>query len=198
MAALAVGGSSGQIANSVIAAVIGTHSASPALARARELGLGTLVCDGKSDNFEAELLATVASTEPDLICLAGYMRKLPVEIIRLYSGRILNVHPALLPSFGGKGMYGHHIHEAVIAHGCKVSGATVHFVDEEFDTGPIVLQGCVPVEDGDTADSLGMRVLALEHKLYPEAVALIAQGRIRIEGRRVRIANPGNLGVGKV
>ena len=191
MAALVAASQSGQIPNSVIAAVVGTHPMSPALVRARDLGVDTLVCDGKSEAFEASLLAMVAATEPDLICLAGYMRKLPSEIITRYAGRILNVHPALLPSFGGKGMYGHHIHEAVLAHGCKVSGATVHFVDEEFDTGPIVLQGCVPVEESDTPETLGARVLTVEHTLYPLAAKLIAQDRVRIDGRRVVITGQG-------
>lgn len=187
MAALAQGCASGFIPNSVIASVVGTHSDSPALQRAKELGLETVICGGQSEIFNENLIGTLADTQPDLVCLAGFMRKLPLALVRRYAERILNVHPALLPSFGGKGMYGHHIHEAVLAHGCKVSGATVHFVDEEFDTGPIILQRCVPVEESDTPETLGSRVLAVEHALYPEAVKLIAEGKLRVEGRRVRI-----------
>jgi phosphoribosylglycinamide formyltransferase 1 len=123
----------------------------------------------------------------DFIALAGYMKKMPAEVVSAYPGRILNIHPALLPSFGGKGMYGHHVHEAVLAHGCKVTGATVHLVDEKYDCGPIVLQQCAPVLDDDTPDTLAARVLEIEHSLYPRALALFADGRIRLEGRRVFI-----------
>jgi phosphoribosylglycinamide formyltransferase-1 len=123
----------------------------------------------------------------DFIALAGYMKKIPPEVVAAYPGRICNIHPALLPSFGGQGMYGHHVHEAVLAHGCKVTGATVHLVDEKYDCGPIVLQQCVPVLDDDTPDTLAARVLEVEHSLYPRALALFADGRIRIEGRRVFI-----------
>jgi phosphoribosylglycinamide formyltransferase 1 len=123
----------------------------------------------------------------DFIALAGYMKKMPSEVVAAYPGRILNIHPALLPSFGGKGMYGHHVHEAVLAHGCKVTGATVHLVDEKYDCGPIVLQQCAPVLDDDTPETLAARVLEIEHSLYPRALALFADGRIRLEGRRVFI-----------
>jgi len=121
------------------------------------------------------------------ICLAGYMKKIPIEIIQDYKHRILNVHPALLPSFGGKGMFGHHVHEAVLKNGCKVSGVTVHLVDEEYDRGPIVAQRCVPVEEGDTPDTLAARVLKVEHVLFPEAIQLFAQGRVAVEGQRTVI-----------
>jgi phosphoribosylglycinamide formyltransferase-1 len=120
------------------------------------------------------------------ICLAGYMKKLPDEIIREFQCSILNVHPALLPSFGGKGMYGHHVHEAVLRRGCKVSGVTVHLVDEVYDCGPIVAQRCVPVEEGDTPETLAARVLKVEHELFPEAIQLFAEGRIMVkEGRTI-------------
>jgi formyltetrahydrofolate-dependent phosphoribosylglycinamide formyltransferase len=121
----------------------------------------------------------------DFIALAGYMKKIPREVVALYPNRICNIHPALLPSFGGKGMYGHHVHQAVLAHGCKVSGVTIHLVDEKYDCGPIVLQRCVPVQDDDTEDTLAGRVLQLEHALYPEALQLFAEGKVRVEGRRV-------------
>ena len=104
-----------------------------------------------------------------------------------YRGHILNVHPALLPLFGGRGMYGEHVHQAVLDSGMKVSGCTVHFVDEQYDTGPIILQTAVPVEDDDTPQSLAARILPNEHQTYKQAVRLFAEGRLRIEGRRVFI-----------
>ena len=101
--------------------------------------------------------------------------------------RVLNVHPALLPSFGGKGYYGHHVHEAVLEYGAKVTGATVHFIDQKYDTGPIVIQKPVTVLENDTAETLAERVQAVEREIYPEAVRLFGEGRLRIEGRRVHI-----------
>ena len=133
------------------------------------------------------LEAALREADPDLVCLAGYMRKVPDGIVRAYAGRLMNVHAALLPAFGGKGMYGLHAHQAVLDYGAKVSGCTVHFVDEGYDTGPIILQTPVPVEEDDTAATLAARVLAAEHETYPHAVALFAQGRLTLEGRRVRI-----------
>jgi phosphoribosylglycinamide formyltransferase-1 len=108
-------------------------------------------------------------------------------IIKKYRNRILNIHPALLPSFGGKGLYGHYVHEAVIEHGCKVSGVTVHLVDEKYDTGPIVLQKCVPVEEGDTPDMLAARILIQEHIVFAQALQLFAEDRITVKERRVII-----------
>jgi phosphoribosylglycinamide formyltransferase 1 len=120
----------------------------------------------------------------DFIALAGYLKRVPPEIVALYPGRIVNIHPALLPAFGGKGMYGHHVHESVIAQGCKVTGVTVHLVDEQYDRGPIVAQRCVPVLPGDTPDALAARVLETEHALYPEVLQAFAGGRVRLEGGR--------------
>jgi phosphoribosylglycinamide formyltransferase-1 len=113
----------------------------------------------------------------ELIVLAGYMKLLPAEVVRDYEGRILNIHPALLPKYGGQGMYGMFVHEAVIAAKDKESGATVHFVDLEYDRGPIFLQRAVPVLPGDTPESLRERVLRLEHELLPEAIAKFAAER---------------------
>ena len=123
----------------------------------------------------------------DFIALAGYLKRIPAELVAAYPGRICNIHPALLPSFGGKGMYGIHVHEAVLAAGCKVTGVTVHVVDEKYDGGPIVLQQCVPVLDEDTPETLAARVLEVEHALYPRALALFADGRVRIEEGRAFI-----------
>jgi phosphoribosylglycinamide formyltransferase-1 len=121
------------------------------------------------------------------VALAGYMLKIPSNVVEAYRGRMTNVHPALLPAFGGKGMYGMHVHEAVLDYGVHWSGATVHLVDEEYDHGPIVLQEPVPVYADDTPQTLADRVKAVEHKLYPEALRLFAQGRIQFDGRTVRI-----------
>jgi phosphoribosylglycinamide formyltransferase-1 len=110
--------------------------------------------------------------------------------VQAYAGRVMNIHPALLPLFGGKGMYGEHVHRAVLESGVKVSGCTVHFVDEHYDTGPIIVQRCVPIEEEDTWETLAARVLAQEHQAYVQAVKLFAQGRLRIEGKRVRILPP--------
>jgi len=118
--------------------------------------------------------------------LAGYMRILTPWLIEKYRGRMMNVHPALLPSFGGEGMYGEHVHEAVLRSGCKVSGCTVHFVSTEVDGGPIILQESVPVLDDDTPESLANRIHPVEHRLYVKAVALYAAGKLKMEGRRVR------------
>ena len=112
--------------------------------------------------------------------LAGYLRLVPPVVVRRWRGRLVNIHPALLPSFGGHGMYGHHVHDAVVASGVRVSGATVHFVDERFDRGPIIAQWPVPVPPGDTAAALAARVLAVEHRIYPWCVAALARGEVRL------------------
>jgi len=140
-----------------------------------------------SSEYASALLAQLAKHDVHFIVLAGFMRKIPVEVVRQFRHRIVNIHPALLPSFGGKGLYGHRVHEAVLEYGCKVSGATVHFVDEEYDTGPPILQRCVPVLENDTPATLAGRVLEIEHQIYPEALQLFAEERVRVEGRKVRI-----------
>jgi phosphoribosylglycinamide formyltransferase-1 len=140
---------------------------------------------GSRARFVERLIGVLNRHGVDFIALAGYMKRIPPEVVAAFPGRICNIHPALLPSFGGKGMYGHHVHEAVLEHGCKVTGVTVHLVDEKYDCGPIVMQQCVPVLDDDTPDTLAARLLETEHALYPKALALFAEGRVRIEGRRV-------------
>ena len=121
----------------------------------------------------------------DLICLLGFLS--PFELRDRYAGRTLNVHPALIPAFSGKGFYGHHVHEAVLEAGVKITGATVHFASDDYDEGPILLQAALAVENDDTPDSLASRVQALERKLLPEAIRLIASGRVRIEAGRTKI-----------
>jgi phosphoribosylglycinamide formyltransferase-1 len=137
--------------------------------------------------YERDFLSALESHEIDIIALAGYMKRLPDVIVQRYANRILNVHPALLPLFGGASMYGQAVHEAVLAAGCKVSGATVHLVTNEYDEGAIVLQKCCAVKDEDTAEALASRVRKLEFELYPAAIDLLATDRIVVEGKRTRI-----------
>ena len=188
MSAIAHACASGRI-DGIVAVVIGNQPDSPALAKAAEMGLTAIHLSTRSaeEHYAIALLATLQEAQIDLICLAGYMRKVPDSVVSAYAGRIMNIHAALLPAFGGKGMYGLHAHQAVLDYGAKVSGCTVHFVDESYDTGPIILQTPVPVEENDTAETLAARVLAAEHEAYPRAVSLFASGRLKLEGRRVRI-----------
>jgi phosphoribosylglycinamide formyltransferase-1 len=135
------------------------------------------------EEFIEAMFSALKKYKVDMIVLAGYMKKVPPEIISEYTNRIINIHPALLPSFGGKGMFGHHVHEEVLHNGCKVTGVTVHIVDEVYDRGPIVAQRCVPVHEGDTPENLASRVLETEHRLYPEVLQLFAEGRVHVKGR---------------
>lgn len=188
MQAIAEACADGRIDGRVVL-VLGNAAESPALAHARELGLRAESLSTRQDGaaYADALRALLHDAHIDLICLAGYMRKVPDPVVSAYAGRILNIHAALLPAFGGKGMYGHHAHQAVLDYGVKVSGCTVHFVDGDYDTGPIVLQMPVVVQEDDTVETLAARILAAEHQAYPRAVALFAAGRLRLEGRRVRI-----------
>lgn len=131
-------------------------------------------------SFAAAMVQLLKEHDVQIIALAGYLKKIPVSVVREYRNRILNIHPALLPSFGGHGMYGHFVHEAVIASGAKLSGATVHLVDEEYDRGPIVLQKSVPVERGDTPESLAAKVLRVEHEIFPLALQALVEDRVII------------------
>lgn len=162
-----------------------------ALERAKKAGIEGLVLNEKKyrtrRDYAKAIVGELKKRKIDLVCLAGFMVILDPYFIRHFKNRILNIHPALLPAFGGRGMYGHHVHEAVLKSGAKFSGCTVHFVDEGCDTGPIVLQSVVPVLDNDTPDSLAKRILKFEHKIYPEAVKLVARGDLKIEGKRVRM-----------
>ncbi|HVZ81804.1 MAG TPA: phosphoribosylglycinamide formyltransferase [bacterium] len=144
---------------------------------------------GTREAYDRDVLGLCQAKRIDLICLAGYMRILTPVLIRPYLYRMMNIHPALLPKFGGEGMYGHHVHEAVIRSKERESGATVHFVTEGVDAGPIILQGDVKVLPGDTPETLADRVLKVEHRLYPEAVRLFCEGKIKVVEDRVRILN---------
>lgn len=151
--------------------------------RSRDAGLTTRVLPG---DLSAETLnAELASRQIDLVALSGYLRM--IRIPSAFEHSIVNIHPALLPSFGGPGMYGDRVHAAVLAAGCKVSGCTAHFVDAEYDRGPIIAQEAVPVLEGDDIHALGARVFAAECRLYPRALQLVLARRVRLDGRIVRI-----------
>jgi phosphoribosylglycinamide formyltransferase-1 len=139
------------------------------------------------EQHEKDIVDCLDQHQVDLVILAGYLRMLTPVMIKKYAGRMMNTHPALLPSFGGKGMHGLKVHQAVLDYGCKVSGCTIHFVTEEVDGGQIILQKAVPVLEGDTAETLQERVLKEEHKLFPRAVQLFASGKLKIEGRTCRV-----------
>ena len=138
--------------------------------------------------FSDDITAAVDAAGADLVIMGGFLRlwTFPAH----WEGRVLNIHPALLPAFGGKGMYGHHVHEAVLASGAKISGCTVHFASREYDKGPIVVQRTVPVFYEDTPDALAARVFEQECAAYPEAIALFGEGRLRIDGQRAQILPP--------
>lgn len=177
---------SGQI-KAPIGVVITDKPGVMALERAEKAGIPAVCIDrkqyGSREEFDGALLAELKKYGVTLVCLAGFMRLLTAGFIRAYEGRILNIHPALLPSFKGA-----HAHRDVLAYGAKVSGCTIHFVVEDMDAGPIILQAAVPVMEGDDEDSLGARVLVEEHKLYPRAIELFLEGKLTIDGRCVRIS----------
>lgn len=136
-------------------------------------------------SYGQNVWAALQPWQPDLVILAGWLHLLPVP--DQYRYRILNIHPSLLPAFGGPGMYGRRVHEAVLAHGVKVSGCTVHFADDHYDTGPIILQKCVPVLEDDNAETLAARVFEAECEAYPQAIRMVAEGRVTVQGRRAHI-----------
>jgi phosphoribosylglycinamide formyltransferase-1 len=168
-----------------ITVVVSNVPTAPGLDRARGAGIATVVLDhrGRSrEEHEREVLAVLRQQEVEVVCLAGYMRLLSAEFIRAYPGRILNIHPSLLPAFPGL-----EAQRQALEYGVKVSGATVHIVNEGLDAGPIVAQEAVPVLEGDTAAELAARTLQAEHRIYPRAVRILLDGRYRVEGRRVRV-----------
>src|SRR6478672_4932770 len=152
--------------------VASNRSDSPALIRAATASIDIASFDASDDG--TQLLDLLRRFRVDLVVLAGYLKRIPPVVIREYAGRIMNIHPALLPAFGGEGMYGARVHEAVIASGAQESGVTVHLVDDEYDRGPIVAQWRVSVNKADTPESLGARVLNIEHVVYPRAVEMVA------------------------
>jgi phosphoribosylglycinamide formyltransferase-1 len=170
--------------------MIGNNSAATSFERAQNNGIKAVhlaPTHFASDLVYTEkLLELLDENRVELLLLAGYMKKLPSEVVKRYHHRIVNVHPGLLPAFGGKGMYGSRVHQAVLDYGAKITGVTVHFVDEEYDHGPIILQEPVRVADDDDVNTLAERVLKVEHQSFWRAVEAIAKGKITIEGRRVK------------
>ena len=166
-----------------IAIVISNRPEAPGIAIARDRGLNAVALPSRGvdrETYDAQLSAALDQAKVDLICLAGYMRLLSPAFISRYPQRILNIHPSLLPAFPGL-----HAHRDALAHGAKISGCTVHFVDEGLDSGPIIQQAAVPVLDNDTEETLAARILKEEHLIYSEAIALVLSGKYRVEGRRV-------------
>lgn len=167
-----------------IAAVLSNNATAAGLAWAAERGIPTDSLNHKDfasrGAFDQAMMEKIDAYQPDLVVLAGFMRILTPEFCTRYEGRLMNIHPSILPSFTGL-----HTHERALAAGCRVAGCTIHFVTPELDCGPIISQGVVPIFDNDTADDIAARVLKVEHRLFPQAVADFAAGRLKIEGNRV-------------
>ncbi|HJH31922.1 MAG TPA: phosphoribosylglycinamide formyltransferase [Methanosarcinaceae archaeon] len=178
---------SGNIESATIRVIISDVTGAYALERAKKHGIDAVFIDPagfeNKSGYDLKLLNILASYDTGLIVLAGYMRIIGKDIISTYKNRILNIHPTLLPSFKGL-----HSHKQTLDYGVKVSGCTVHFVDEGMDTGPIILQSCVPVLENDTEDSLSERILEQEHRIYPQAIKLFIEGKLKVEGRIVRVS----------
>ena len=172
-----------------VAVVIGSRPDAYGLERARNHNVEAVVVERKkfkdAESFSNTLNTTLDEYDVDLVCLAGFM--VIWKMSGKYLGRVMNIHPALVPAFCGKGYYGHYVHEAVLEYGAKVSGCTVHFADRVYDHGPVIVQKTVPVLEDDTPETLAARVFEKECEAYPEAIQLFAEGRLKIESRRVRI-----------
>jgi phosphoribosylglycinamide formyltransferase-1 len=185
--ALAANVASGRIPNAEIAIALSNREDARGIEKARVLGIEARVISSKGLEREAyDKLVVTALQEKrvDLVCLAGYLRLLSPQFVAAFHNRILNIHPSLLPAFPGL-----EAQRQALEHGAKFSGCTVHFVDENLDAGPIVLQACVPIEDSDTPETLSERILREEHRIYAEAVRIVLEGRFRVEGRRVLITS---------
>lgn len=182
----------GRITNAEIRVVISNNAGAYALTRAEKYGVEALLLSPKSfdtrEEFNQKLLEALKEREIDLVVLAGYLVVVPPCVIEEYENRIINIHPSLIPSFCGMGCYGLHVHEKALARGVRVSGATVHFVDEGTDTGPILLQKPVMVEQDDTPEVLQRRIMEqAEWVILPKAIDLIANGKVHVDGRKVTI-----------
>ncbi|MEL7646529.1 MAG: phosphoribosylglycinamide formyltransferase [Sedimentibacter sp.] len=179
--------------NGSIEAVISDKSSAYGLERARQHNIDAFFLNHKdyenNESYNEAVIKVLESRGVELVVLAGYLKILSRRFIEKYRNRIINIHPSLIPSFCGKGYYGLKVHEAAVQYGVRVSGATVHFVDEEADTGPIILQETVEVNFEDTAESLQQKILKVEHRILPQAVKLFCEGRLEVQGRRVRIIN---------
>lgn len=181
---------SGEIAGEIVG-VISSRKDAYGLVRAQEAKISTHVIERKAfkkaEDFDTANLEAIRSYNPDLIVLAGYLSIIGKPVIEMYRNKIINIHPSLIPSFCGKGYYGKKVHEAALAYGVKLSGATTHFVDEGADTGPVIMQRTVPVKSFDTPESLAARVLNVEHEIIVETVALFCREDLAVDGRKVRI-----------
>lgn len=182
----------GKITNTELSFVLSNKSDAYALERARKHGIKQIVVDSKSydskDDFNEALIKAIRDENPDLIVLAGLMIMIPDELCREYKHRMINIHPSLIPSFCGHGFYGLKVHEAALAKGVKVTGATVHFVDEIYDNGPIIIQKAVAIQDGDTPEVLQKRVMQeAEWNILPQAIDYIANGRVSVVDNVVHI-----------
>lgn len=175
--------------NARIELVVSNHSDAFGLVRADRSNILTAVVERKQcasrEEFSQRIFDLCRQVHAELVCMAGFLQLLPVPDD--FQHRVMNIHPALIPAFSGKGFYGHHVHEAALEMGIKVSGCTVHFADNQYDHGPIILQRVAPVLDDDTPETLAARVFEQECEAYPEAIRLFAEGRLKVEGRRVRI-----------
>jgi len=174
-----------------IALLLASSASAGALDFAREKGIPAQPVNRHGfetrEEFIANLIEVLQKHETNFIVLAGYLKKIPEEIIKLFPGAITNIHPGLLPAFGGKGMYGERVHKAVLEKGCKISGVTVHLVDAIYDHGPIVAQRCVEVFAADTPGTLAERILKVEHQIYPEVLEDFARGRVKVRNNIVSI-----------
>ena len=185
--ALADSVAAGRIPNAEIAIVISNRENAPGIEKALARGIPAQVIPSRGlerEAYDKLVIAALEEKKVDLVCLAGYMRLLSPAFVAAYRGRILNIHPSLLPAFPGL-----ESQRQAIEHGAKFSGCTVHFVDENLDAGPIILQAAVPIRDDDTPETLSERVLKEEHRIYTEAVRIVLEGRYRMEGRRVLLTN---------
>ena len=174
-----------------VALLVSTNENHGAVARARVANIQTLVLPSahlSRENWDEQVADALYEAGVSVVALAGYLRFVTPVLLEAFPGRILNVHPSLLPAFGGQGMYGTRVHRAVLEHGCRVSGCTVHLVDERYDTGPILDQACVPVAEDDTPDSLAKRVQTEEHRIYAQCLEWVCHHKVAVEGRRVRRA----------
>ena len=183
--ALADSVAAGRIPNAEIAIVLSNREAAPGLQKAIERGIPAKAIPSKGlerEAYDKLVVAELNAAHVDLVCLAGYMRLLSPHFVSAFPNRIINIHPSLLPAFPGL-----ESQRQALEHGAKFSGCTVHFVDENLDAGPVILQACVPIEDDDTPDTLAERILKQEHRIYTEAVKIVLEGRYQINGRRVRV-----------
>ncbi len=171
--------------------VVSSNPTAGGLECAKDAGIASVVLERKDFDshrgYGDAIFSTCRDAGVDLVVMAGFLKLAPVPDD--FAGRVVNIHPSLIPAFCGQGMYGHHVHQAVLDYGCKVTGVTVHFVDNQYDRGPIIWQQPVPVFDDDTAETLAARVFEAEKEAYPHVLGLIAAGRVQIDGRRVTIGS---------